>query len=152
MSLTENDEFEITSDIDVYTSFGVKSLMSERYKDGQATLASNITCQIKPKSSSVEEKNMIVTVYELAPFSSNANYCLRIGSQEEPVMCSGSRTFLKECGSYKSSSGWAFSLTLNQLAEQVPKIKLWITITSENLILFQHILYFMMNDTLYFLQ
>ena len=105
--------------------------MSEGYKDGKSTPAYNITCEIKPDPPSHEERTMTVTVYELSPFAESANYCLHIENDKDPVLCSGSKTFLSISRPYASTTGWTFQMTLKEFTA-VPNIRFWMTIASEH--------------------
>ena len=124
----------------MYTTFGVKSLVNEGFEEGLSTYAYNVTCQVKPEPKSDKERNMIVTVYELAPYANTEKYCLYIENNQMPAKCSGSRAFITKHGPYNSSTGWTFSMSLSESAEPVPYIRFWVTIASESLIYYIFVL------------
>ena len=113
------------------------NIISEDYQNGADFDAYHINCSLEPKMPSDMKINMTMMVNEFAPYANSNGYCLYIDNHQEPLKCSGSRTFQDKFGPFENKSGWKFWMSQNESTTSVENVRFWITIACKLIVVNQ---------------
>ena len=99
--------------------------MSEGYRQSQYTNATSVRCDIVLQDMN-EESDMMLDVYEFAPFITSPNYCLSINGRKR--VCSGSAISKNHIGYYKAGKQWTLEIDMKEPLEDALQVRFWLHI------------------------